>query len=88
MNIHYDFSERVAFIIGGTSGIGLATASAFARAGARIAIAARQEARGREACELLERAGAEVLFVRADVSDEESVAQAVRDTVARFGRLD
>ena len=88
MSIHYDFSKRVAFIIGGTSGIGLATANAFARAGARITIAARREAQGREACELLERAGAEALFVRTDVSDEESVAHAVRATVDRFGRLD
>ena len=88
MNIHYDFSNRVVFITGGSSGIGLATASAFARAGARIAIAARQEARGREACAQLERAGAEAIFVRADVNDEESVAHAVRATVAHFGRLD
>jgi NAD(P)-dependent dehydrogenase (short-subunit alcohol dehydrogenase family) len=88
MSIHYDFSNRVAFIIGGSSGIGLATANAFARTGARIAIAARGEARGREACAMLERAGAEVIFVRADVNDEESVAHAVRATVARFGRLD
>lgn len=88
MSISYDFSQRVVFIIGGTSGIGLATARAFARAGARIALGARQEARGRDACALLERDGAEALFVQTDVSDEESVAHAVRATVARFGRLD
>lgn len=88
MSISYDFSQRVVFIIGGTSGIGLATARAFARAGARIALGARQEARGRDACALLERDGAEALFVQTDVSDEESVAYAVRATVARFGRLD
>ena len=88
MSVQYDFSNRVVFITGGSSGIGLATANAFARAGARIAIAARGEARGREACAMLERVGAESFFVGTDVSDEESVAHAVRATVARFGRLD
>jgi NAD(P)-dependent dehydrogenase (short-subunit alcohol dehydrogenase family) len=88
MSVHYDFSRRVVFITGGSSGIGLATARAFARTGARVAIAARREAQGRDACALLERDGAEALFVPTDVSDEASVAHAVRATVARFGRLD
>ena len=86
--IRHDFSGRVAFIIGGTSGIGLATAHAFARAGASVAVAARTVAAGREACEALGRAGGKTLFVPTDVRDESSVAQAVEQVVKHLGRLD
>jgi NAD(P)-dependent dehydrogenase (short-subunit alcohol dehydrogenase family) len=48
--ITYDFSDKVAFVTGGSSGIGLATALAFARAGAKLAIASRGEESGRQAC--------------------------------------
>lgn len=83
-----DFSDRVAFVTGGTSGIGLATARAFARAGARVAVAARGAEAGERARELLEGEGAKVLFVACDVRDEASVARAVSRAVERFGRLD
>jgi len=86
--IHYDFSGKVALVTGGTSGIGLATALAFARAGASVAVAARGEEAGRSACVALERAGAPALFVPTDVREEASVAQAVDRVLQRFGRLD
>jgi NAD(P)-dependent dehydrogenase (short-subunit alcohol dehydrogenase family) len=79
---------KVALVTGGASGIGLATARAFAQAGARVALAARSEQRGRDACAELQRHGAEALFVATDVRDEASVERAVRSTVERFGRLD
>ena len=82
--VHYDFTGRVALVIGGTSGIGRAIAAAFARAGAKVAVAARDEDAGRRTCEGL----GEGLFVRTDVRDEASVANAVARTVSRFGRLD
>ena len=84
----YDFSGRVALIIGGTSGIGLATARGFARAGAAVVVAARGEEAGRAACAALETDGARVLFVRTDVREESSVAHAVEAAVKHFGRLD
>lgn len=86
--IEYDYSGKVAFITGGTSGIGLATALAFARAGACVAIASRGEASGALAREALERAGARALLLTADVRDERSVASAVQRTVEQFGHLD
>ncbi len=86
--IRYDFTGRVALIIGGSSGIGLASARAFARAGASVVIAARGEDAGQQARASLEAEGARVLFLAADVRDEASVASAVEGTVKHFGRLD
>jgi NAD(P)-dependent dehydrogenase (short-subunit alcohol dehydrogenase family) len=87
MVIH-DFSGKVAFITGGTSGIGLAAARAFVRARAQVVIAGRAEAAGQEACRALAHDGASVLYVQTDVRDEASVADAVAETVRRFDRLD
>ncbi|WP_257451076.1 SDR family NAD(P)-dependent oxidoreductase [Archangium lipolyticum] len=86
--IRYDFTGRVALVIGGTSGIGLATARAFARSGASIALAARGEEAGLAARAALEAEGARVLFFPTDVRDEATVARAVEGTVKHFGRLD
>lgn len=85
--IRHDFSGRVAFITGGTSGIGLATARAFAQAGASVVLAA-QGAAGADIAATLTREGATALFVPTDVRDERSVAQAVERTMQQFGRLD
>ncbi len=81
-----DFRGRVAFVTGGTSGIGLATARAFVDAGAKVVVAAR----GREAGERArdELGAHDALFVAMDVIDEASVAAAVQETIDHFGRLD
>lgn len=84
----YDFSGRVAFVSGGTSGIGRATALAFARAGADVVIAARTEARSEEVLVELEKAGVRSFFTPMDVRDESSVVRAMEEVAARFGRLD
>lgn len=86
--VTYDFSGRVALIIGGTSGIGLATARAFAKAGAQVVLAARGEEAGLKAQAALEAEGARALFIQTDVRDETSVARAVEGAVQHFGRLD
>jgi NAD(P)-dependent dehydrogenase (short-subunit alcohol dehydrogenase family) len=86
--IRYDFSGRVALVTGGSSGIGLAIARAFGRAGAAVVIAARGEEAGQRAHRALEADGSRALFVQTDVCDETSVAHAVDQAVRTFGRLD
>jgi NAD(P)-dependent dehydrogenase (short-subunit alcohol dehydrogenase family) len=79
---------KVVLITGGTSGIGRAAASAFARAGARIVLAARRIGPGEQAAQELQDQGADVRFVQADVSRAADVARLVASTVGAYGRLD
>lgn len=82
------FENKVALITGGTSGIGRATALAFAREGARVVIAGRGVERGEAVLAELEDLGAEARFVATDVSSAEQVERLVEETVGSFGRLD
>lgn len=82
------FQDKVVLITGGTSGIGRATALAFAGEGAKVVVAGRRENEGAESVALVEQAGGQGLFVRADVSVEEDVASMIAQTVEAFGRLD
>jgi len=84
----YDFTGQVALVTGGSSGMGLATARAFADAGAAVVIADVNESTLRVATEDLSAGGRQVLGVRCDVSDEASVAAMVQETVDTFGQLD
>jgi NAD(P)-dependent dehydrogenase (short-subunit alcohol dehydrogenase family) len=79
---------KVAFVTGGSSGIGRATASAFVAAGYRTAIVDRDEALGRAVEAELRGSGGECMFIACDVADDASVAAAVAATVAAYGRLD
>jgi NAD(P)-dependent dehydrogenase (short-subunit alcohol dehydrogenase family) len=79
-----DLSGRVVIVTGGNSGIGLGVA----RAGASVAVWSRRHERNLAAVAELERLGATAIGVRCDVSDEDNVAGAMRETLDRFGRLD
>jgi NAD(P)-dependent dehydrogenase (short-subunit alcohol dehydrogenase family) len=79
---------KVALITGGTSGIGRATAVAFAREGATVVVSGRREKEGQETVQLVLAIGGHARFVAADVSDEKQVAALVDKVVATFGRLD
>lgn len=82
------FHNKVALVTGASSGMGLATARAFAEAGTAVALADRDEGALGAAVEHLKGSGFQVLGVTCDVTDEEQVADAVERTVAAFGRLD
>lgn len=84
----HSFTNKVALVTGATSGIGRATAIAFAQAGAKVVLAGRREEEGAEVVREIEKSGGEALFVRTDVSMEADVQALVAKTVERFGRLD
>jgi NAD(P)-dependent dehydrogenase (short-subunit alcohol dehydrogenase family) len=79
---------KVAFVAGGTSGIGQATAAMFAAEGARVAITGRRAIEGEAVAKAILEAGGEAIFVQMDVGEADQVERAVRATVDRFGRLD
>ena len=81
-------ANKVALITGGTSGIGRATAVLFAKEGARVAIAGRNEMRGLAVREEIEAASGTAIFVRSDVRSAAECRQAVEQTLQAFGRLD
>ncbi len=81
-------STPVVLITGALTGIGRATAIAFARKGAKVVVSGRHDDKGRALVAELQALGAEAEFVRADVRNEDDVRATVDETVARFGRLD
>lgn len=83
-----DFSGKVALVTGAASGMGLATARAFAEAGAAVVLADFKEEAVQAEARKLVAAGHQALAVRCDVSDDAQVEAMVRRTVGAFGRLD
>ena len=82
------FTGKVAFVTGATSGIGRATAVAFAREGASVVVADLAVDGAQETAGLIEEAGGQALAVRCDVSSHAQLEAALAATVERFGRLD
>jgi NAD(P)-dependent dehydrogenase (short-subunit alcohol dehydrogenase family) len=83
-----DFRGKVALVTGAASGMGLATAKAFADAGAAVALADFKEEAVAAAAQKLVAAGHTAIAIRCDVSDDAQVAAMVDRTVGELGRLD
>jgi NAD(P)-dependent dehydrogenase (short-subunit alcohol dehydrogenase family) len=81
-------TKPVVLITGALTGIGRATALAFAKEGARIVVSGRRDDAGKALAAELQTLGAEADFVRTDVRDDNAMRDLVDRTVARFGRLD
>ena len=81
-------STPVVLITGALTGIGRATAIAFAKEGARLVVAGRHEDAGQQLAAELRRLGADAAFIKADVQHDDEVRDLVDQTIARFGRLD
>lgn len=79
---------KVAFLAGATGGIGREMAERFGREGARVAVGGRRAKEGQEVVDAITADGGEAIFTSLDVTDEQSVHDAVRATVTAFGRLD
>lgn len=86
MNI--SFENKVALVTGAASGLGLATATAFAESGAAVVLADWNETAVQTAANAIAANGHKTLAVTCDVSDDSQVEAMVKQTVAAFGRLD
>ena len=80
--------DKVALVTGAAHGMGESIARLFAREGAKVVLADVLEQEGAEVTRSIVAAGGDAIFVRLDVSDEAAWAEAVRTTLARYGRLD
>ncbi len=82
------YRDSVVLIAGSTSGIGEATAHAYAREGASVVVCGRRQERGNAVVTAIREAGGEASFVQADVREPEQVRHLVERTVETYGRLD
>jgi NAD(P)-dependent dehydrogenase (short-subunit alcohol dehydrogenase family) len=82
------YTNKIVLVTGGTSGIGKATALAFAEAGAKVVITGRREKEGADVAAEITKTGGTAAFVRADVAKDADVVKAIDFVVSTHGRLD
>ena len=80
--------SRIALVVGGTAGIGRATAVLFAECGATVIISGRNKDAGQDVVRDITGAGGSASFIRADVTDIGSIESLIQELVAKHGRLD
>lgn len=82
------FENKVVLVTGAASGIGRATAFAFAQEGAKVVVSDSQEEAGQKTVEEIKKNQGEAFFIKCDVSSEEEVKNLVTKTIEKYGRLD
>lgn len=88
MNVTYDFSGKTALVVGGASGMGLATAKLLSKSGASVMVADFNREQGKKVVDELNDAGGSAAFAFCDVRDRDGVFSLIDETVEKFGRLD
>jgi NAD(P)-dependent dehydrogenase (short-subunit alcohol dehydrogenase family) len=83
-----EWSGRVAFVTGGSQGIGRGCAEVLAEAGASVAVCGLPDGHVQEAVDAIRASGGDAVGIEADVTNRQSIAAAVDDAVKRYGRLD
>lgn len=83
-----EFENKVAVVTGGSSGIGLSTAIAFAELGAKVVIASRRKKESEETVELVQEAGSEAIFVQTDITKATEVENLICQAVKTYDRID
>jgi NAD(P)-dependent dehydrogenase (short-subunit alcohol dehydrogenase family) len=82
------FAGKVVMVTGATSGIGQATAVAFAKAGASVVALGRRAAEGQATIDQVRRTGSDGIFVQTDIASEVEVVKAIAAALTRFGKID
>jgi NAD(P)-dependent dehydrogenase (short-subunit alcohol dehydrogenase family) len=83
-----NFAGKIALVTGGTSGIGRATAIAYAQQQAKVVVTGRRIAEGKETIRLIKESGGDGLFVQMDITQESEVKATIDRVINTFGRLD
>ncbi len=84
----FQFKDKVAFVTGGSTGIGRATALAFAESGATVIVADVNDDAGTQTVRMIEKIGGSSVFIKCNVADPADVKAAIDKTVSLYGRLD
>src|SRR5574338_405413 len=87
MHNNKTFEDKIVLVTGGTSGIGKATAIAFAAAGAKVVLSGRREKEGAEVVRQIQKIGSDAAFIRTDIGNDAEVKAMVNFTIEKFGRL-